>query len=274
MKLLIIQADNRQVYMTQFLEENGFDCTVFNPNLPSSDNERQFDVAIFALPTVKNSRINCEYEVRLDTILPLIKKSGCVFGAMADELFIKTTEESELKFYDFYEREELIILNAAATAQAVLELVLINTDTMLSGLKILVTGYGKTGEAIAGVLKANNVDVTVVARKLKDRAKAESENIKAIDFNEIKNIARNFDMVINTVPERVIGPNLLSKFSDDCIFFEVASKPYGIDVAEACRQQKKMIIASSLPGKYVACSAGKFIAQTIINMIKEEMTND
>ena len=54
MKLLIIQADNRQVYMTQLLEEKGFDCTVFNPNLPSSDNERQFDGVIFALPNLAN----------------------------------------------------------------------------------------------------------------------------------------------------------------------------------------------------------------------------
>ncbi|MBQ7957044.1 MAG: hypothetical protein IJ279_03310 [Clostridia bacterium] len=274
MKLLIIQADNRQYFMTKYLEENGYDCTVFNPNLPSSDNERNFDGVIFALPTVKNSRINCEYEVRLDTIIPLVKKNGFVFSAMADDLFRMTIEDAELKFYDFYEREELIILNAAATAQAVLELVLINTDVMLSDMKILVTGYGRTGEAIARILSDNNVDVTVAARKLKARAKAQSENIRAVDFKEIKNIARSFNMVINTVPEKIIGSNLLAKFSDNCIFFEVASKPYGIDIAEAGKQQKKLIIASSLPGKYVACSAGKFIAQTVINMIKEERGNE
>ena len=274
MKLLIIQADNRQIYMTQFLRANHYECTVFSPNLFSGDEERQFDAAIFALPTVKNGRINCEYEVGLDMILPLIKKNGSVFCAMADETFKNAIEESELNFYDFYKREELIVLNASATAQAVLELVLINSNVMLHELKILVTGYGKTGEAIAEILKVNNTRVTVAARKSKDRAKAETKNINAIDFSEIKNTADKFDIVINTVPERVLGWNLLMKFDDRCIFFEVASRPFGIDIEATEKQNKNLIIASSLPGKYVACSAGKFIAQTIINMIKEESSDD
>ena len=270
MKLLIIQADNRQLYMSQYLEKNGFDVTVFTPNLLSGDNERNFDGATFALPTVKNSRINCEYDVSCENILPLIKKDGVVFSAMADEAFLEKIYDAELKHYDFYKREELIILNASLTAQAVLELVLINSNVSLSDLKILVTGYGKTGEAIADILLANKVSVTVAARKIKDRTRAEIKNIRAVSFNEIKNYSDEFDFVINTVPETVIGKNLLSTFSENCIFFEVASKPYGIDIGEAEKQNKKIIIASSLPGKYVARSAGEVIAKTIINMIKEE----
>lgn len=274
MKLLIIQADNRQTYMTQFLKENHYECTVFSPNLFSGDKERQFDAVVFALPTIKNSRINCEYEVGLDMVFPLLKKNGYVFCAMIDDEFRKTAEEAELKIYDFYKREDLIVLNAAATAQAVLELVLINSNVMLKDLKILVTGYGKTGEAIADIFKNNNADITVAARKPKDRAKAEMKNIKAVDFSGIEHIAGAFDIVINTVPERVIDSNLLSRYNDECMFFEVASRPFGIDITSAEEQGKKLIIASSLPGKYVARSAGEFIAQTIINMIKEEGLND
>ncbi len=255
--------------MSQFLEKKGIRTTTFTPNLLSGDNERIFDGAVFALPTIKNSRINCEYDISCENILPLIKKDGVVFSAMADEAFIEKIYDAELKHYDFYKREELIILNAALTAQAVLELVLVNSNVSLSDLKILVTGYGKTGEAIADILLVNKVSVTVAARKIKDRARAEIKNIRAVSFSEIKNYSHEFDFVINTVPETVIGKNLLSTFNEDCVFFEVASKPYGIDVGEAEKQNKKIIIASSLPGKYVACSAGEVIAQTIINMIKE-----
>ena len=270
MKLLIIQADNRQLYMWRFLQKKGFDATVFNPNLLSGDNERLYDGVVFALPTIKNARINCEYDVTSENILSLVKKDGAVFSAMADENFITKVHDAELNHYDFYKREELIILNASLTAQAVLELVLINSNVSLSDLKILVTGYGKTGEAIAEILMSNKVSVTVAARKIKDRARAETKNIRAISFTEIKNYSNEFDFVINTVPETVIGKNLLSTFNEDCVFLEVASKPYGIDINEAEKQNKKIIIASSLPGKYVARSAGEVIAKTIINMIKEE----
>ncbi len=274
MKLLIIPADNRQLYTAEHLKENGIECTVYHPNLPMKDTENKFDGAVFALPSIKFSRVNCEYDVKLENILPLVKKGGYVFYAMADETFKSAVENADLKLFDYYSREELIILNAALTAQGVLELVLINTDVIAKDLKVLVTGYGKTGEAIADVLSKNYADVTVAARKSSARAKARTKNLKAVDFDEMCDGAKKFDFVINTVPQKVIGESQLSRFSDKCVFLEIASKPYGIDVLSAEKQNKKVIIASSLPGKYVACSAGIYIAESIIGIIREESIND
>ncbi len=274
MKLLIIPADKRQKYMAKSLEENGVECVFYNPNLPMGNTERQFDGVIFPLPSVKFSRINCEYEVKAENIFPLVKKGGLVFLAMADENLISCIKNAELEFFDYYEREELIILNAALTAQGVLELVLINSDVCLNELNVLVTGYGKTGQAIAEVLKNNGVKVTVCARRERDRAKVRVKNMKAISFDEIRDMAESFDFLINTVPEQVIGKNLLSQFKENCIFLEIASKPYGIDISSAERMSKKVIIASSLPGKYTPRSAGVFIAQTILNIVKEEISDE
>ena len=159
-------------------------------------------------------------------------------------------------------------------AGILLELVLVNSEVSLQKLHILVTGYGKTGEAIADVLSDNHVSVTVAARKEKDRSRARCRNIKALSFGEIRENAKNFDFVVNTVPAEVIGRNLLAEFSPDCVFLEIASKPYGIDISSAEKQNRKVIIASSLPGKYVPRSAGFFIADTITNIVKEEGIND
>lgn len=274
MKFLIVKADKRQIYMTERLRENGFDCTFYKPDLTLSDNERQFDAVVFALPSVKFSRVNCEYDVRPESILSLVKKGGYVFSAVTDASFIKSVEEAELKNFDYYSREELVIMNSYLTAEGVLELVLVNSEVSLRNLKILVTGYGKTGEAIADVLSANHVSVTVAARKEKDRARARCRNMQTLSFSEISERAKDFDFAINTVPTEVIGRNLLTEFSPDCIFLEIASKPYGIDISSAERQNKKVIIASSLPGKYVPRSAGVFIADAITNIVKEEGIND
>lgn len=271
MKLLIITADKRQVYMSERLCEKGFDCTFYTPDLFV---EGQFDGVVFALPSTKPSGINCEYDVRLENILSLVKKGGYVFSAMAPDSFLNTVKDSELVNYDYYSREELVVLNAGLTAEGVLELVLVNSNITLRNLRILVTGFGKTGEAIADVLSRNFASVTVAARKEKDRAKVTNRNMKAISFAQIRDCAESFDFVINTVPEEVIGKNLLSRFRQDCVFLEIASKPYGIDVTSGENQGKKVIIASSLPGKYVAKSAGIFIADTISNIVKEEGIND
>ena len=274
MKFLIVTADKRQIYMTERLIEKGFDCTFYKPELTLSDNEGRFDAVVFALPTVKLSRINCEYDVRLQSILSLVRKGGCVFSAMADASFVRAVETAELENFDYYSREELVILNAYLTAEGVLELVLVNSEVSLRKLKVLVTGYGKTGEAIAHVLSSNRVCVTVAARKEKDRVRAECKGMNSLSFDGIRSCAKSFDFVINTVPTEVIGKKLLAEFRDDCVFLEIASKPYGIDVASVEKQNKRVIIASSLPGKYVARSAGVFIADTITNIVKEEGIND
>ena len=273
MKLLIIKADKRQEYMADRLREKGFICEFYKPNMTVNDMERQFDGVVFALPGIKFSRVNCEYDTRLESVLSLVKKGGCVFSSMADESFLDAVSEAEMKNFDYYSREELAIMNAYLTAEGVLELVLVGSNVTLRNLKVLVTGYGKTGEAIADILLRNFVSVTVAARKEKDRARAVSRNMKAISFPQIKEYAEDFDFVVNTVPERVIGADFLLKFRDDCVFLEVASKPYGIDITSAELQKRKVIIASSLPGKYVAKSAGFFIADTICNIVKEAGLN-
>ena len=88
MKLLIIPADKRQQYMAEFLEQNGIECVFYTPNLPMGNSERQFDGVIFPLPSVKFSRINCEYEVKPENIFPLVKRGGLAFAAMADGYLI------------------------------------------------------------------------------------------------------------------------------------------------------------------------------------------
>ena len=260
--------------MAEQLKEKGFLCDFYKPNMSVGGMENYFDGVVFALPGIKFSRVNCEYDTRLENILSLVKKGGYVFGSMADEDFLDAVNEAELNNYDYYSREELAVLNAYLTAEGVLELVLVNSNLTLRNLSVLVTGYGRTGEAIADILSRNFASVTVAARKEKDRARVISRNMHAVSFNQIRECAENFDFVINTVPETVITANLLRKFRTDCVFIEVASKPYGIDIINAEAQKRKVIIASSLPGKYVAKSAGVFIADTICNIVKEEGLND
>ncbi len=271
MKLLIIPADGRQIFMAERLTENGILCEFYTPEI---SRRKRFDGVVFALPSTKSSRVNCRYDVTYGEILSLVKKGGYVFSAMGDSFLAEEIKSRSLVNYDYFQRDELTILNAYLTAEGVLELVLSESDVSLRSLRILVTGYGRTGKAIAEILTANLVSVTVAARKVKDRAAARAKNMNAISFEEISDCAETFDFVINTVPSEVIGEKLLEKFRQDCVFAEVASEPYGIDIRSAEEQKKRLIIAASLPGKCVPRSAGFFIADTIMNILKEEGINE
>lgn len=274
MKLLIITADRRQIFMAEKLMKKGIECYLFTPEIFKSDRKEYYDGVVFALPCMKSSEVNCEYPVTLNEIFSLVKKGGYIFSAMSDDLFNAEIKRWSLENFDYYEREELIILNAGLTAEGVLEIVLSASDVSMNNLNILVTGYGRTGQAISEILSRNLVSVTVAARKETDRVKGKMKKMKTISFDEIEKHAEIYDFVINTVPTLVIDKNLLEKFRNNCVFVEVASRPYGIDISYAKSHNKKLIIASSLPGKYVPRSAGFFIADTIINIIKEEGINE
>ena len=44
------------------------------------------------------------------------------------------------------------------------------------------------------------------------------------------NSLKEFDFVFNTVPYPIIDSKLLKTAKEDCVFIELASYPYGIDI--------------------------------------------
>ena len=54
------------------------------------------------------------------------------------------------------------------------------------------------------------------------------------------------------------------------VMIDLASAPGGIDIHAAKEHGLKVIWALSLPGKHSPYTAGKIIAQTIIQILKEE----
>ena len=72
----------------------------------------------------------------------------------------------------------------------------------------------------------------------------------------------------------IFGREQLSRFADDTIFIDLASKPGGIDFASAQELGKKVIWALGLPGKTAPVTSGEIIAETIDNMLIERRNND
>ena len=60
--------------------------------------------------------------------------------------------------------------------------------------------------------------------------------------------------------------------NDGCVYFELASSPFGASVDDFCREGKMHIPASALPGKYTAYSAAEIIAGYVEDFIKRGET--
>lgn len=162
---------------------------------------------------------------------------------------------------DLLKDETFLCCNAAITAQCAIRIGFDALNSSYSGVKCMVIGCGRIGKHLVHLLKGLGADVTVVTRNAKDIALLRSFNISAESFQKMVEIAKNQDIVFNTVPIPVLQ---LSTESDYPKAIDLASSP-GIS-------GQNVIYARGLPGKMSPALTGKLIAQRIHSILSEEST--
>ena len=80
----------------------------------------------------------------------------------------------------------------------------------------------------------------------------------------------SYDLIVNTVPARVLGVERLSELKEGCLVIDLASKPGGVDLEAARRLGVKVAWALSLPGKVAPVTAARALWTTICNILREE----
>lgn len=105
--------------------------------------------------------------------------------------------------------------------------------------------------------------ICVCARKESDRADCIRKGMDACDFCDCERFSQA-DIVVNTVPARVITPQMLEKIRGRGWILELASKPYGFDPAAAQSMSVDYVLGSGLPGKFTPEAAGELMAHTVI----------
>lgn len=75
---------------------------------------------------------------------------------------------------------------------------------------------------------------------------------------------KQFALVFNTVPSRVLSDSQLSLLQKDCLLIELASQPGGFSI-ERCKDLGLQVLpAPGLPGKFSPKTAGMLYAQCIL----------
>ncbi len=208
-------------------------------------------------------------QIEIDAVLANIKKDALLLGACMMPEFKDKLRNRGVEFYDYYEREELIIKNAIPTAEGALSIALSEMPVTIFGSNVLVIGFGRVGKATARRFLPLGAKVSVSARKCADFAWIEEGGMKAIHTKNIGENIGNFDLIINTVPDMILNKDVLCQVRDDCLIIDLASKPGGVDFVAAKELCKNVIWALSLPGKVAPITSGKIIAETILNILSE-----
>ncbi len=268
-KILIIDADSRQKYLSQALSSKGYITKLYKDGELETEINK-YDALILPIPLTKDSiHINMKNNpVEITTLFNAIREDVAVFVGLAGNKSVNFKDN--MRIYDYSVREELSIKNAIPTAEGVLKIAIENLDTTVHSSKVLITGFGKTAKAVAKAFYSLGAEITVCARKVSDIAFAETLSYNVLNFEQLNSKKHDFNIVVNTVPSVVINRNVLESLPADCLIIEIASAPYGIDFSAASELNMNLIVSGSLPGKIAPETAGYIISEAILNIIKEE----
>ena len=276
---LILGGDERSLYLGEYLEKQKLqvcyyafsDANCFN-SLSEAINSAEY--IILPLPLTKDRlTLNTplfDEKVEIKDICTLLKKGNIVMGGQLPESFKETLTNAEVEFYDYFLLDELAIFNAIHTAEGVVEILIKNLPITIHSMKCAILGYGRTSKVLAATLKALGADITVFARKERDKADAFTKGYKFASFSSLKNTEYKFDALINTVPQKVLGREEMKNISSDCLFVEIASAPFGIDFQAAKEFAFDVIKANSLPGKVAPKTAGEIIGRSVLPILENK----
>lgn len=286
-KALFIGGDMRQIRAVNRIAEYGIRTSVLGFHSSDqkklsecveilsdiSDTEKYYDVIILPLPyTLDGETINVsdkKIKINIRDLFSRISTEGIVFAGKCDKKIFKISEEYGIRIVDYFDREELRVLNAIPTAEGAIQIAMEETPFTIHSSKCLVIGNGRIGAILSKMLAGIGADVTVAARKQKDRAKAFSCGFENISIGELYDNISRFDIVFNTVPTLILDSDMLMKSRRNVLIVDLASKPGGVDLDAARKMGIKVIWALSLPGKVAPYTAGDIIGKTILNIIDE-----
>ena len=165
--------------------------------------------------------------------------------------------------------DNFALKNALLTAEGSLFALMELTNKALRDSNSYVLGYGKCGKALARLLKAVDINTTIVARREVSRSEAWRDGFRAIDYYEFTSEIKQADSIFNTVPAYVLCECVLRKMSNKTIIIDIASSPGGTDFEIARQLGITAVLKPGIPGKYSPSSAGEIMANCINQKIIE-----
>lgn len=281
----VIGGDMRQAKLAEMLAADGHWVSTFaidklrleNGVTQRSSVKEAVDPAhcvILPLPvTSREGLLNAPLSFGIHTtheIFSALRPDQIVCAGRVDEQTAKIAAEAGIELIDYLKREELAVSNAVAAAEGAIQLIMEETAITVCHSKCLVIGFGRIGKILCHRLRGLGAYVTATARKVEDLAWIRAYGYEACETDKIDGTLGNYDVIVNTVPARILGEERLREIKRGALCLDLASKPGGIDFSAASKLGVKAVWALSLPGEVAAVTSGRIIRDTIYNILREK----
>ena len=191
-----------------------------------------------------------------------------VFAGIGNSYLRRICAEAGVALVEYREADEFAIWNAIPSAEGAIQMAMEATPFTMFGSRSLVLGFGRTGKAIALLMRGLFSDVTVAARKELDFARIWAAGYKHVPMDQLASAVAQADMIFNSVPAMVLTREVLERAPQHAAIIDVASAPGGTDFAAARDLGLYAKLAPGLPGLVAPVTAGKIIAELIIRHLE------
>ena len=279
---VIIGGDKRLGFTAQSLINSGYRVGVYansaaagvkgTDTYPSLDEAmNSADKIVFGIPFSRNGVLYaplCTQQITVNDIANLVRPHHRLCGGLVGDFALMCGKKGAV-CVDYGAREDFCLFNAVPTAEAVISILIEKLPVTLWGSKILIMGYGRIGKALSQRLVSLGADVTVTARKSTDFAIAAISGIKHTATSPHIDNGRQYDVVINTIPQKILTDKSFECLKSDCLVIDVSAYPGYVLQSEAEKHGIEVLGAFSLPGKTAPVTAGKIIAEVVKNIFDE-----
>lgn len=236
--------------------------------LPRPEEGFQADILILPVPATSDGVClktpQAGERLPIETALSFVKPGGKVYGGLtgAGKGIPALCAERGAAFADFLADGTFTRLNAEATAEIMLALLILELPVCLPEAKVVVLGGGRIAKGLARRLIACGARCTLAARNPVQRAEAKALGTETAPLDRLSDILPGVDAVLNTIPAPVVDGETAARIPPQALVYELASAPGGF-TPEALRI-RAVKPALSLPGKYAPLSCARWMERLIL----------
>jgi dipicolinate synthase subunit A len=125
--------------------------------------------------------------------------------------------------------QDLMLLRGPAIVEGMLRVMIENTEITIHRANVCQIGQGSIGGLVTRTLIGLGSRVHVAARNAVQRAAAYAAGAEAYELSALPDLLSKADIVVSSVPSRVVGRELLGLLPKHALIVDLAAPPGGFD---------------------------------------------
>src|SRR4030088_3022862 len=194
----------------------------------ATDALKDADFALFPIPGITAEGAlfapkNPDKIIPTREMLAGMRRPGHIILGWADPNLKRLCEELGITLHEYEWDTDLMLLRGPAIVEGVLKVIIENTSITIHKSNICLVGQGTIGSLLTKTLIGLGANVHVAARNPVQRASAYAAGAEPLLLEELSNILPRIDIVIGSIPKRVIERDLLTSLSSEACAVDCAA---------------------------------------------------